>query len=414
MTASPTFDLTCDDCHQVAPARPYSPRCPHCDGALAITYRDTATDRYRHAPRSMWGYGDVLPVDDPAHAVTLDEGGTPLIPARGEWGCHLWIKDETRNPTGSHKDRALSVAIPRGRELGFDACVILSAGSTGLSTAAYAARAGMKCALVAPKGTPDARLLPAALFGARIHEAPGTFDDALHLIDRLATEHPLYFTSTYRRGNPFQAEGARTLGFEIAAQIADAGGADWIVIPVGGGGTLAGIWRAYEQLHALGALDRLGGRLPRLVAVQPDAYNAFEIALARGLHTMEDLYALGISEETPTLQAKLQHGVPPDAVDALAALRASGGVAVSISDAEALVAQRQLASIEGLYGEPSTGTGLAGVAKLVAQGTIAPTDRVVVIACGGGFRETHALEGIVPVDRHPLHADRLLEYLGIG
>jgi threonine synthase len=96
------------------------------------------------------------------------------------------------------------------------------------------------------------------------------------------------------------------------------------------------------------------------------------------------------------------------------ALRASDGVAVSISDADALIAQRHLAAIEGLYGEPSTGTGLAGVAKLVAQGTIAPTDRVVVLACGGGFRETHALDGIVSVDRHPLHAARLLEYLGIG
>lgn len=415
MSAStPPFDLVCDDCHRVAPPQPFTPRCPACDGALGITYRAMSAETYRQAPRAMWGYGAVLPVDNPAQAVTLDEGGTPLIPARGDWGCRVWMKDETRNPTGSHKDRALSVAISRGRELGFTSCVILSAGSTGLSTAAYAARAGMTCALVAPYGTPDARLLPAALYGARIHEAPGTFDDALHLIDRLAAEHPIYFTSTYRRGNPFQAEGARTIGFEIAAQLAPEGGADVIVIPVGGGGTLAGIWRAYQQMADAGLIDFLGGRLPRLIAVQPTMYNAFEIALERDLHTMDDLYALGISEETPTIQAKLQHGVPPDSVDALAALRASHGHAISIADDHALRAQARLAATEGVYGEPSTGTGMAGIETLVARGLVGPHDRVVVLACGGGFRETHAITGVVPINRHPLHPDRLLEYLGIG
>jgi threonine synthase len=361
----------------------------------------------------MWDYAPLLPVDDPAAAVTLDEGGTPLVRAQAEWGCRLWLKDETRNPTGSHKDRALSVAITRGRDLGFESCVIVSAGSTGLSTAAYAARAGLRCALVAPRGTPDERLIPAALYGARLFEAPGTFDDALRLVDRIARHERLYLTSTYRRGNPYQAEGARTIGFEIAAQlseVAQAGAADWIVVPTGGGGTAAGIWRAYRELRDLAPRTR-AARLPRLVTVHPSRYNALEIALQRGLHGDDALYALGISEETPTVLAKLQHGVPPDACYALAALRESGGAAVSVSDDEALAAQRRLAAFEGLFAEPSAAAALAGVQRLVDTGTIRPDDTVVAVVTGSGFREVGALAGHAMVERTPLSADALVPFL---
>jgi threonine synthase len=432
------FDVICETCGRVVPPRPYAPRCPACDGTLGFRYAaaGTGAPRLRTPARRLWDYGPLLPVERPEAAVTLGEGGTPLIRAEADWGCRLWLKDEARNPTGSHKDRALSVAITRGRELGFASCVIVSAGSTGLATAAYAARAGMRCALVAPRGTPDQRLLPAALYGAAIFEAPGTFERALHVIEAIAAEHPLYVTSTYRRGNPYQAEGARTIGFEIAAQLAAAGpaprtgggagaprplgpvaepgtpAADWIVVPTGGGGTVAGIWRAYQEGRTAGVFA--GMTLPRMAAVQPAAYNALEITLERGLRTASELYALGLSEETPTVQAKLQHGVPPDAVYALAALRESGGTAVSVTDAQALAAQRRLAAREGLFAEPSAAAALAGVERLVTAGTIRPDETVVAVVTGSGFRETGALAtlaGYVPVPRLPLRAETLLPVL---
>ncbi|HEX2035277.1 MAG TPA: pyridoxal-phosphate dependent enzyme [Chloroflexota bacterium] len=415
-----SFELYCEACGRPVAPTPYRPRCVACGGALGFRYTEAAVrvDRFlQGAPaRRMWDYGALLPVEHPEAPVTLDEGGTALVRASGGWGCRLWLKDETRNPTGSHKDRALSVAITRGRELGFRSCVIVSAGSTGLSTAAYAARAGMRCALIAPRGTPDERLLPAALYGATLFEAPGTFDDALRLVEAIAERHPLYLTSTARRSNPYQAEGTRTIGFEIAAQLAAAGErADWIVVPTGGGGTVAGIWRAYGELRQLGALPPgtatdSGARLaplPRLATVQPATYNALEIALARGLSTDEELYALGISEETPTVQAKLQHGVPPDAGFALAALRESGGTATSVSDAAALAAQRRLASAEGIFAEPSAAAALAGVERLVAEGTIKAHETVVTVVTGSGFRELGSLAGQVAVERHALTAEAL-------
>jgi threonine synthase len=404
------FEVVCEACGRVQPPAPYAARCTACDGTLGFRYPAPPPGVLQTPARSMWDYAALLPVEHPREAVTLGEGGTPLVPARGDWGCRLWLKDESRNPTGSHKDRALSVAITRGRELGFESCVILSAGSTGLSTAAYAARAGMRCALVAPHGTPDERLLPAALYGARIFEAPGTFEDALRLIERFAAHRPVYFTSTYRRGNPYQAEGARTIGFEVAAQLAAAGADDWIVVRTGGGGTIAGIWRAYQALSEHATSGRTP-RLPRIASVQPAAYNALERALQRGLRTEAELYALGISEETPTVQAKLQHGVPPDALYALEALRASGGAAVSVSDDEALAAQRRLAATEGIFAEPSAAAALAGVERLVATGTIGAGESAVAIVTGSGFREVGTLAQRVSVERTPLQEGELARYL---
>jgi len=196
---------------------------------------------------------------------------------------------------------------------------------------------------------------------------------------------------------------------EIARQLAEVGeAADWIVVPTGGGGTAAGIWRAYGEMRALGLVARsareahgapdiretqdarkVPGGLPRIATVQPSSYNALEIALRDGLSDDAALYALGISEETPTVQGKLQHGVPPDALYALAALRESGGAAVSVTDREALSAQRRLAR-EGIFGEPSAAAALAGVLKLIERGVIGPHDRVVALVTGSGYRELAA------------------------
>jgi threonine synthase len=418
------FEVRCERCGRTVARRPYAALCPDCGGTLGFVYDEARRRRFGadfDAARTMWDAAPLLPVAAPARAVTLGEGGTPLLAASAAWGCRLWLKDETRNPTGSHKDRALSVAITCGREMGFGGCVVISAGSTGLSTAAYAARAGMSCAVVVPAGTPDERLVPVALFGGRILEAPGTFETALRLVEGFTRGREVYLTSTYRRGNPYQAEGAKTIGYEIARQMGELGESpDWIVVPTGGGGTAAGIWRAYEEMRALAGAGwparapAAGTRQPRIATVQPAAYNALEIAMRDGLQDERALYALGISEETPTVQAKLQHGVPPDAVYALEALRASGGVAVSVTDAAALTAQRRLAA-EGLFGEPSAAAALAGVRLMVETGVIKPADRVVALVTGSGFREMaaarHSLGGI---GRAPLTERSLVAAVGGG
>jgi threonine synthase len=243
-------------------------------------------------------------------------------------------------------------------------------------------------------------------------------------VEEIGRRVPLYLTSTYRRGNPYQAEGAKTIGYEVAAQLGHAqqpgrtgrpGQApDWIVVPTGGGGTAAALWRAFGELRDRGLLATTAGATtagaagnrPRIVTVQPAAYNALEIALREDLRDEPSLYALAISEDVPTVQAKLQHGVPPDALDVLGALRASGGTAISVTDEEALDAQRDLAG-EGVFGEPSAAAALAGVRKLVASGVVRPDHTVVALVTGSGFREPAA----GPVARRRLSERTLAEAL---
>ena len=221
----------------------------------------------------MWRFAGLLPLCDERHVVTLDEGGTPLLPSRLELGCTVYWKDETRNPTGSQKDRALSVAISKAREFNVPATLVVSTGSVALSCAAYAARAGIPCGVVMTKDAPLERVFPVAALGATIFQVAGSIEEGIALLQDACTQYRLYEASTYRRGNPYQNEGIKTIGFETYLDLGRV--PDWIVVPVGGGGTIAAIWRAFGELRAMGLIDRL----PRMAGVQPRHYNALEMAL---------------------------------------------------------------------------------------------------------------------------------------
>ena len=194
-----------------------------------------------------------------------------------------------------------------------------------------------------------------------------------------------YETTTYRKANPYQSEGAKTLGYEIILQFG--GVPDWIVVPVGGGGTIGSIWRALGDLHALGVIDRL----PRLVGVQPAAYNALAIAERDGLATDAELRALTWGETPPTVLVKLQHTYPYDGEEALAAIRATGGQVQVATDEEAFAAQQRIGGSDGIYAEPSSTVVLAAIEKLLASGHIAPGQSVVAVLTGSGHRETGVL-----------------------
>jgi threonine synthase len=224
-----------------------------------------------------------------------------------------------------------------------------------------------------------------AVLGSTIFEVDGTIEEALGLL-ALATERlGAYETTTYRRANPYQSEGVKTLGYEVFLQ--HGGVPDWIVVPVGGGGTLGSIWRAFLDLQAMGLIERL----PRLAGVQPADYNGLEIAEQRGLASEEELQAIPFGEVPPTILVKLAHLYPHDGVEALAAIRASGGAVVVATDAEALAAQRRIGAAEGIYAEPSATVALTAVEKLRAAGRIAPDETVVAVLTGAGHRETHVL-----------------------
>jgi threonine synthase len=343
-------------------------------------------------PTSLWDFAPWLPLPPDVAPVTMGEGGTPLLPAHGDYGCRLWLKDETRNPTGSQKDRALSVAVTAARTQGLTTIVLASAGSTGLAASAYAARAGLRCVVLVPSDTPPTRRQVLHLFGAEVLRFPGPIDDALALLARLRPVGLAMDVSTTRAANPYQAEAPRTIAFEIVAHLGHA--PDWLVVPTGGGGTLAGIARGFAELVAAGLI----ARGPRLVAVVPSAYNA----LARAMAAPEiEPQAMATTNEGPTILNKLAHSWPPDGIEALAALRASEGRVVAVTDAATLAAQAELGHQEGLFVEPSSSAGLAALQQLVEQEVLGRADEVMLLLTGGGFRELAtqpAADDAPPVD----------------
>ncbi len=403
------YRTRCLRCGQEIPPEVYQSRCPACRGPLGFAY-DLEGVSLPELPASLWDFHRLLPVRDLSRVVTMGEGGTPLLPAQGDYGCRVWLKDESRNPTGSQKDRALAVAITKAREFGLRAAALASAGSTGLASAAYCARAGLQCAVLVTAGTPPERLAPLRTFGAQVLPVRGTIEDAFGVLAQARERLGLYETSTYRLANPYQAEGAKTIGYETA--LAMGGAPDWFVLPVGGGGTLAAVWRAYTELARLGQVSSL----PRMVSVQPARYNALELALtgeqARGRPlTADEIEHLLPRDPGPTVQVKLAHTAPPDWEDALAALHESGGIALAVTDEQALEAQEQLGAQEGLFVEPSSAAALAGLRELVRRGVIQRDHTAVVCLTGSGFRETSVLLQARPLELAELTPDEALAAL---
>ncbi len=381
--------------------------CGRCGGPLGFAYDgDLAPDNA--AGPGMWRYWRSLPVAFGADVVTLGEGGTPLLASRLEPRVRLFWKDETRNPTGSHKDRALSLAMTHARQIGAALALVVSAGSTGLSNAAYAARAGIPSVTLIPQGAPAARLLPLTVYGSRLIEVASGIDDTIAAARRLAGRGGIYVASTTRTSNPVQSEAAKTIAHEIVEQSGDA--PDWVMVPTGGGGTIAGLWRGFVEAHRGGRCSRL----PRLAAVVPSGYDALAAALNANIADAGAFARLPYRDDAPTILTKLSHAHPPDGLEALAAIRASGGTVVAAGDEEAVAGSRRIASADGLYLEPSSGVLAPALHRLLAERTIQPGAAVVGIACGSGFRETFILEGRTPLPIEHATLDGLAASLGLG
>jgi threonine synthase len=395
------FEPVCLACGQTQTTAAFV--CTACGGLLGFRYDDAAV-QWDDRQRGMWRYWRLLPVLNIEQLVTLGEGATPLLPSR-RYGPGVYLKDETRNPTGSHKDRPLAVAINHACALGATTSFVVSAGSTGIANAAFAARAGLHSVTIMSQGAPPARIYPVYAFGSQILEVDGDIDALIAQVIAICRHHGLYLSSTSRDSNPYQGEGAKTIAYELYEQLGRV--PDWIVIPVGGGGTLAAIWRGFLDLQRLGWIDRL----PRLVGVQPREYNALEVAQQRGFETWDEVLALDYSQAPPSVQVKLAHGHPPDGMEALEAVRASGGLFLSVTDQEALDAQLAFSRGEGLYIEPSTGVVPAALERLLATGQIRPDETTVALICGGGFRETFLTLEHRPLQSRLIQAGHLAEEL---
>ena len=314
--------------------------------------------------------------------MTLGEGGTPLPKSRrtaDELGLgEVYFKNEGQNPTGSFKDRGMTVAVTRAVEIGARELLCASTGNTSASMAAYAARAGMKATVLIPHGKiARGKLLQAIVHGATIKEVKGSFDQALEKARRIAEEGRLYFVNSL---NPYRIEGQKTLAFELWEQLGKV--PDVVILPVGNAGNISAIWKGFWELRRLGITDRT----PRMVGVQ--ATGAAPIATA---YTRED------SVITPwphpeTVASAIRIGAPASWKKALRAVRDSGGAMLTVSDHEILRAQRQLASQEGIFAEPASSTSVAGLRKASRAGLVTRRESVVCVITGHGLKDQGIVE----------------------
>lgn len=373
-------------------------RCQHCGGILDVQYDMTvvrqagvARDLVADGEGGVWRVRMLLPVAAEVAPVSLGEGATPLVSAprlAARLGLgELSLKIEAANPTGSFKDRPVSVALTKARELGVGGVVTASSGNAGAAVSAYAARAGLPAVVLVPEGLVKAKLAQIAMCGATLVAVRGNFSAAYALAAEFA-RHTGWYNVTTTCLSAFPTEGNKTVAYELLRQC---GGTvpDWVMVPVGSGPLLVGALKGFDELRALGLADRV----PRMVAVQAEGCAPVARAFAAGA---TEVTAWGTPATVASGIKDPLQGYADDGSLTLAACRRSGGAVVAVSDERILEATRDLARDEGVLAEPTGAAGLAGVAALRREGVIPEGARVVALVTGHGLKDPAVLGTLVP------------------
>jgi len=354
------------------------------NGILEVKYdydairEDFDADLDGHIP-SQWKYEAFLPVAGDADRVTLNEGGTDLFDAptlSDELGVTTLVKDDGRNPTGCFKDRASSVAVTKARHAGRDVITCASTGNAAASLCGYAARGGLDCRIFVPGSAPEGKLAQPLVYGADVLAVEGTYDEAYDLSVEVTERYGWYNRNAAI--NPFQVEGKRTAGLELAEQSLVRGEVpDWVVFSMGDGCTIAGAWKGLREFYELGFVDER----PRMLGVQAEGATAIHDAF----HGHGD-----VSDVADTMADSISVGRPRNTVKACRALEESGGTSVLVSDEDILAAEVLLGSTEGIYAEPAAAAPIAGVQEALDRGIVDPGDTVVVSSTGFGLKDTES------------------------
>ena len=385
--------LECSSCGERYPADEWINTCTICGKVLLARY-DLATAQETMIPAALkeraWDlhrYREILPVQHVAAAPALGEGGTPLhhTPALGrEFGYdRLLVKDEGLNPTGSFKARGLAMAVGRARELGATTVAIPSAGNAAAAMSAYAARAGLQAVVAMPADVPEPMKAECLAYGARVLLVDGLIDDCGKVIRAGAAEHGWCDVSTLRE--PYRAEGKKTMGLEIAEQLGwrlpDA-----IIYPTGGGTGIVGMWKAFAELEAMGMI---GSARPKMIVVQAEGCAPLVKAFNEGANHAPRW------ENAATIAPGVR--VPAAIADylILAAVRESGGTALTVSDADMLEGMSLAARHEGLFVSPESGAAIIAARALRERGFLNPNDETVIFSTGAGLKHTELVTGTV-------------------
>jgi len=313
-------------------------------------------------------YRDYLPVSEKTPVVTFYEGNTPLIKAghlSALTGCEVHLKYEGANPSGSFKDRGMCMAISKALEKKCKAVICASTGNTSASAAAFAARAGIDCIVVIPKGKIAlGKLSQAMMHGARVFEVNGNFDQALNLVREMGEKYPVEIVNSI---NPFRIEGQKTAAFEVSNQLGRV--PDYLSIPVGNAGNITAYWKGFKEYKKAGKIDKL----PKMTGFQAEG----AAPIVRG----------HIVEKPETVATAIRIGNPASWKTAVEAADESGGSISIVTDDEILAAYRLVAGKEGVFCEPASGASVAGMLKLSKKGAIPKGSTVVCVLTGHGLKD---------------------------
>ncbi|WP_299563591.1 threonine synthase [uncultured Mycolicibacterium sp.] len=347
-------------------------------------------------PGLIEAYRDRLPIGDDWTVVTLREGGTPLLPAprlSQRTGCTVHLKIEGLNPTGSFKDRGMTVAVTEAVSRGQRAILCASTGNTSASAAAYAARAGITCAVLVPQGKiAMGKLAQAVMHGAKIIQIDGNFDDCLELARKLTADYPTI--SLVNSVNPYRIEGQKTAAFEIVDALGTA--PDVHALPVGNAGNITAYWKGYKEYHR----DGLSDRLPRMLGTQA----AGAAPLVHGAPV----------KNPETVATAIRIGAPASWTTAVEAKEESGGQFLAATDEEILAAYHLIAADEGVFVEPASAASVAGLLKAVDAGWVERGSTVVCTVTGNGLKDPDtALRDMPTVTPVPVDPAAVVEQLGL-
>ncbi|MFA5839040.1 MAG: threonine synthase [Candidatus Margulisiibacteriota bacterium] len=313
-------------------------------------------------------YREYLPVSDKTPVVTFCEGNTPLLYAKHLsklTNCQVYLKYEGANPTGSFKDRGMCMAISKAAEAGSKAVICASTGNTSASAAAYAARAGMDCIVIIPKGKIAlGKLSQAIMHGAKVFEVDGNFDQALNLVRQMGEKYPVEIVNSI---NPYRIEGQKTGAFEVCNQL-DAV-PDFHAIPVGNAGNITAYWKGYKEYYAAKKITSL----PKMIGFQAEG----AAPIVRG----------HIIENPETLATAIRIGNPASWKSAVEAAEQSGGSISIVTDLEIVEAYKLIAAKEGIFCEPASAASVAGTLKLAKAGKIPDGSTIVCVLTGHGLKD---------------------------
>ncbi len=378
--------------------------CPKCSGPLSVEMnidllKESISQEkfYKQKIDSMWSFFQFLPLLDEKNIISLMEGNTPTLKSNRlskKFGLkNLYLKLDFLNPTGSFKDRQISMGVSKAVELNKTSVITVSSGNVGAAVAAYSARAGLNNIILIPSIAPESKIIQIKQYGGNVVKIES---DSTKFISQIVQDasHKFDMANLITAGiyNPFIIKGAKTIAYEIAIQseTSNQGFPDVIIIPVGGAGLLSGVFEGFKELYELDFIEGV----PKLFGIQPEGCAPFVKAIEDDL-SPEYLFQ-NPWKNINTISTALADDIPLDCYTGIPAINNSGGDAIAVSDEQTLIAGKQLSNLEGIFAEPSSCTTVAAIPKLLEKDLIQADENIYCLITGSGFKDIKSIEPMLP------------------